>query len=282
MTDNDPNAILECRGGSRTRAEWAEMLPAMANRFKEEVEREVPFLKEFVEERNYHDLPKLLALEDIKKIFWYFRVFHEASKNVLHKIKMPNNDIRKITKVLDNLHKQSWIGKQDKISIADKLTLSLLNSPLGNQFQLQRDKKLFKQKGGPIKDFAIDFLIYVLVENIKEKTGDPKYELICQTLYPQINLGLDGKNTCEWPDEEVDLLESLADYDAVYKRYQRIKGDFGGLLMNYNIICRRYLWPISTEYLPLLPDEFASQFSNLTTPDFIDFLPFVPTDITPL
>ncbi len=276
MSEGDNNDILECRGSRMPRSEWEEMLPANVKRFKERVEREVPFLREFVEERDYRDLPGVLALEDIKRTFWYFRVFHEASKKITRKTKFPWKDIEKIKKDLEKLHRESWLSEIDSIDIINKLTLSLLQSPLGYEFQLQRDKGLFKQKGGPQKNFPKDFLIYVLVENIKSETGDLKYELICETLYPQTRSELDKKGPINWPDEEASLLDSLADYHAVQKRYQRIEGDFGSLLMNYNVICHSYLRPILVEFLHYLPSELASQFSKLTTPDLMDFLPVKP------
>jgi hypothetical protein len=245
------------------------LLPAYKNRFDEHLRSKYPNIENFNYGKGTKLLSKDIPLEYLKKLVKHYRMLviimtekpknpkRDIGKNSNDPLIFPPIDVSEIETKLNSLKKKGWLQGTNVDEIIDCIYGKMLKSPKGYQRKLEYTKAGFQNKLGGRwpKNFSLNFLIFFLVEYMKEVKGKPNYELISNFLNEQIDR------------------EELFDYVEVQKKYKNIKRNI--LWNGYNLLNYAFEreWFDKLYECQEFPKHLGDYFHKSCLPEFVDFFP---------
>lgn len=100
----------------------------------------------------------------------------------------PKKSILNIFRELETLRQEKWLSESDIETVEMTIKESLIYSLKGSSFFSSRIagvRGIYREKGSPIKNPALNVLILSLVSALSERTGKPNYSLIAGFLAEQ-------------------------------------------------------------------------------------------------
>lgn len=226
-------------------------------RFKEHLARTYPSLKQFKPLKAENIVASYIPLGYLNKLLWHYKLFDQICKKPSISKKYPKNQINEIRKILKELKIKNWLEDNDHSEIESLVREKLLNSPKGIKYKQEEAKlKVINISGGRWPDYALNFLIYFLVEYMKETQSKQNYSIIASFINKQTN------------HEQIDFTE-------IKKKYDRIRRNHNRLWMLFNTVHDAYFKDYFQElflYKDFRP-ELNADFIKYCLPEFIDFYP---------
>ena len=233
------------------------LFEAHRKRFKEYLTRKFPPLQKHKPLTSENKIIQSIPLDYLNRLVWHYKLFDEICKKPSSSNKYPKHDFKEINQILKRLKRKKWLKGNDDLEINKLLYEKLYSSPEGIEHQIEKIKlRILNRRGGRWVDYALDFLIYFLVEYTKEFTGKPNYELIDILITKHTK----HKNY---------------DYNKIQARYKRIRQKKNKLWMVFTELHHAYFQDYFKE-LFIYKDfrrELNADFIEYCLPQFIDFYP---------
>lgn len=230
-------------------------------RFKEYLVVKYPTLNKFKTckptDKNINQIIQYIPLDYINNILWHYMLFDAICQKPLDSKKYPSNEIKEIKRILKRLIRRNWLHSNNASEIESLILGKFLSSPEGIKYEQEKTKlRIVNRHGGRWPDYALNFLIFFLVEYMKEATGKSNYRLVESF----INTQTDHK--------QINFIE-------IQKKYDRIKRNINRLWMLFNTLHHTYFKNYFDELF--LYRDFSSKlnvyFIKFCLPEFIDFYP---------
>ena len=228
--------------------------------FDEYLKEKYPKIDEFIESKSTKDLSKIVPLDYLKKLLKHHRIFAEITrkpKNTITELSKrdPLNftliemEIVKIKIILKGLMEKGWLNESDPFEIEDLIFDKIFQTSKGKAFRIERGKNYFENiKGGPWPKFALNFIIYFLVEYAKENSKEPHYDLITSFLSEQ----------------------GVVDGVNIGTRYKRIdRNRLWGLYNRLRLFDKEYFDRLFKS--GNIPDHLKNDFRRECQPEFVEF-----------
>lgn len=233
------------------------LFEAHRKRFKEHLARIYPSLKNHKPLTSENEITQSIPIDYLNRLIWHYKLFDEICKKPSSSNKYPKHDLKEINQTLKRLRRKKWLKGNDDLEINNFLNNKLYSSAEGIKYQREQKKiEIVNRRGGRWIDYALDFLIYFLVEYMKECTRKPNYELV------------DALITEETKHKKFD-------YNKIHARYKRIRQKKNKLWMVFNELHYAYFRDYFDElfvYKDFRP-ELNADFIEYCLPQFIDFYP---------
>ncbi|MCX5804385.1 MAG: hypothetical protein NTU69_12805 [Proteobacteria bacterium] len=176
----------------------------------------------------YKATKELCQLIPVENIAYYCWIYHGIKEMELYSREDdgPQYKLSRITKELQKLKRQEWVNDNNFKDILLKLFSSmsidkLLKLSFSEMLKKGRPVPHNKKRRSRKKDWALNFLVYALIFDLKSYTKKPHYDLVFNFLK---NLGI-------IPDDQ-DRVTS----DHLRKRFQRLKINDIFLILDANSV----------------------------------------------
>lgn len=233
------------------------LFEANRQRFKEHIARTYPSLKQFKYLTSKNEITKYIPLDDINRLLWHYKLFDEICKKPSDKKKYPKLEIKNIERILKSLKRINWLQRTDDSEMVSLIKEKFINSPEGIKYEQEQTKlRVINRHGGRWPDYALYFLIYFLVEYMKEATGKPNYEIIDVLITAQTN-------------------HKTLDYIKIQKKYEHISRNTNRLWIVFNVLHDIYFKDYFEKlfvYKDFRP-ELNADLIEYCLPEFIAFYP---------
>ncbi|MGP8153223.1 MAG: hypothetical protein ACLQBQ_03635 [Smithella sp.] len=232
------------------------LLEANGQRFKEYLAGIYPSLKQYKPLTSKNEIANYIPLDYVNRLLWHYKLFDEICKKPSGLRKYPNTEITDIKRILRELKRKNWLQGSDDSEIASLILDKFMKSPEGINHKKAKTKiDAINRHGGQWPDYALHFIIYFLVEYLKEATGKPNYERVAVLINEQTN-------------HTFTFLE-------IQKKYDRIRRNHNKLWTLFNILRYAYFKDYFDKlfsYKDFQP-ELNADFVKYCLPEFIDFYP---------
>jgi hypothetical protein len=232
------------------------LFEASGQRFKEYLAGIYPSLKQYKPLTSKNEIANDIPPDYINRLLWHYKLFDEICKKPSYLKKYPELKFKKIASILENLKSEKWLQGTDDVEILNLINIKIMSSPKGINHKKTKTKiDAINRRGGQWPDYALSFLIYFLVEYMKEATGKPKYEKVAVLIKKQTN-------------HTLSFLE-------IRTKYDRIRRNHNKLWTLFNMLRYAYF----KDYFDKLfsykdfRSELNADFVKYCLPEFIDFYP---------